>query len=204
MSWRTLFPARLSETVMTDLMVDIETTGADPQNTAMIQLAAIPFNYETEEIGTPFNRCLEMPLNRYWDEGTKRWWHDSEEKRAVLQDIQMRAEDPIVVINAFFDYVRAFDVKPRFWSRGAFDWGFIEHYLRQFNLPMPFHFSDARDLRSHMSGLFGKPYEPNMHWLTMEGSAHNALFDCVIQLKRLFSAKNGIFYEILPPEGQVA
>jgi hypothetical protein len=60
------------------------------------------------------------------------------------------------------------------------------------------------DLRAFQAGLRGTPDEPDMNWLTDPGDAHNALYDCVIQLKRLFSARDGIFYEILPPENEVA
>lgn len=198
------FAARLSDAPMTDLMVDIETTGTDPERTAMIQLAAIPFNYETSDIGTPFNRCLDMPLNRYWSESTKRWWYESSEKRDVLQGIVSKAEDPFVVINDFVDFVRALDRPVRFWSRGQFDWSFVQSYCDQYGLAMPFSYSAHRDLRSFQAGLRGTVDEPDMRWLTMPGAAHNALFDCVIQLKRLFSARDGIFYEILPAEENAA
>jgi hypothetical protein len=190
-----LFAAKLSDAPMTDLMVDIETTGTDPYHTGMIQLAAIPFNYETGDIGQPFNRCLELPANRFWDESTRRWW--GEQKREVLQGILDKAEDPAVVIKDFWEYVcRLGEV--RFWSRGSFDWWFVQSYMNQYGLPMPFHFAGARDLRSFQAGRFGEADEPNMSWLTHPGDAHNALYDCVLQLKRLFSVRDGIFYEVLP------
>jgi hypothetical protein len=192
--------ARLSDApeVMTDIMVDIETTGTDPYHTGMIQLAAVPFNYETGAVGKPFNRCLQLPAGRYWDESTRQWW--GRQKPEILRDILAKGEEPQVVVKDFFDFVCQLG-QLRFWSRGSFDWWFVQSYMEQFGLPMPFHFAAARDLRSFMAALFGKPDEPDMSWLTMPGDAHNALYDCVIQLKRLFSARDGIFYEILPPEG---
>lgn len=53
---------------MDALMVDIETTGTDPYHNAMVQLAAIEFNYRTGDIGRTFNMSLEIPRGRYWDE----------------------------------------------------------------------------------------------------------------------------------------
>jgi DNA polymerase III alpha subunit (gram-positive type) len=190
-----LATVRLSDAPMTDVMVDIETTGTDPYHSAMIQLAAIQFNYETGDIGPTFNRCLSMPANRYWDESTRQWW--GQQKPGILQGILSKAEEPQPVVEAFHRYIIEAG-RLRFWSRGSFDWWFIQSYMSQYNLPMPFAFNKAMDLRAFQAGLFGKPDEPDMSWLTHPGDAHNALYDCVVQLKRLFSARDGVFYEVIP------
>ncbi len=195
--------ARLSDEPLTDLMVDIETTGTNPYHTGMIQLAALPFNLKTGAVGQPFNRCLELPANRFWDEGTRRWW--GQQKPEILRGILAAAEEPSLVIREFWEFVCRHG-QLRFWSRGTFDFWFIQSYMDQYGMPMPFRFNEARDLRSYQAGLFrqdGK--EPDLSWVTPPaGDKHNALFDCVYQLKQLFSAQNGIFHEILPPEDQAA
>lgn len=199
MNFASLFPARLSASYMTDVMVDIETTGTNPDTDGMIQLAAIQFNYDTQEIGPVFNRCLDLPPNRRWSESTRSWW--AQQKPGIIEGIIARAEDPIRVMNDYFDFVRNPDRPLRFWSRGAFDFNFVESYLNQFCLPMPHKFHEARELRSFQAGLNRKASEPDLSFITAPGDAHDALHDCVVQLKRLFSAANGIFHEILPPEG---
>lgn len=176
--------------VMTDLMVDVETTGTNAQYAGVIQIGALPFNYETQEIGTPFNRCLSMAPNRFWSESTRQWW--GRQKRTVLEDILRRAEDPAVVFRDFHQYVCGFDNPVRFWAKPlSFDWPMISTHMEQFDLAMPFRYHEARDMRSHISGLHGQGGNVDMDHITAVGDAHNALFDCVLQLKQLFAAING-------------
>lgn len=202
MDWRSLFPARLSDGPMTDVIVDCETTGTDPYHNGMIQLAAIQFNYETEEIGRVFNHSLRLPSNRYWSEDTRRWW--GQQRPGLLQEIMLKEEDPQEVIRGYFDFIGQAGRPLRFWSRGSFDFWFVQSYMDQYGLPMPHQFWAARDTRSYLAGLHGTPDEPKMQWVTAAGDAHNALRDNVVELKKLFSAKHGVFHEILPPEEKAA
>lgn len=198
--------ARLSDTPMTDVMVDIETTGTNPQFGAIIQLAAVKFNYETGDIGGTFNRSLAMAPNRFWDDGTRRWWQ--QQKRAILDGIIARMEDPGLVIRDYHAFICQEGRPVRFWSRGSFDYYFMTSYMEQYGLQMPHRYSDARDLRSYIAGRWGYPTEPDLSWLkgTVQGDAHNALFDCVVQLKQLFAARDRQWGEVLPPitEGATA
>ena len=76
----------------TDVMVDLETTGSNFDRNAIIQIAAVKFNYETEEVSTDFfDRCLHVHPGREWDPETRAWWQGNGN---VLQQIQGRAEDP--------------------------------------------------------------------------------------------------------------
>lgn len=183
--------------VMTDVVVDVETTGTNPQFGAIIQLSAIKFNYETEAVGGVFDRCLSIPANRFWSESTRQWW--GSQKKSVLQGIIGRMEDPRRVIEDYFAFICNEGRPLRFWSRGSFDFYFLASYMEQYDLEMPHQFWAARDTRSFLAGLNGKPTEPDLSWITAPGDAHNALRDNVVELKRLFSAKRGIFHEILPP-----
>jgi len=176
--------------VMTDLMVDCETSGTNPQFAGVIQIGALPFNYDTQEVGEPFNRCLMMAPNRYWSDDTRAWW--GRQKRTVLEDILMRAEDPEAVFRDFRSYVCAFDGAVRFWAKPlSFDWPMIASHMEQFGLTMPFRYHEARDLRSHIAGLRGQGANVDMDHVTLEGDAHNALYDSVLQVKHLFAAING-------------
>src|SRR3546814_19090164 len=59
---------------MTDIMVDLETTGTKPAYSGILQLAAVKFNLEEQQIGEPFDRCPSLLPNRFWDEGTREFW----------------------------------------------------------------------------------------------------------------------------------
>lgn len=194
-----MFTAQLSEVPMTDVMVDIETTGTNPQYGNIIQIAAVQFNFQTGAIGPSFDRCLAFAPNRFWSEGTRKWWLG--QKQEILSGIIDRMEDPAEVMNAYQQFILNSGNRLRFWSRGAFDWAFIASYCEQYNLEMPHNFWEARDLRTFLAGLQGTAHEPNMKWVgnTVKGDAHNALFDVVVQLKQLFLAKEGTFVEVLPP-----
>lgn len=50
-----------------DVMVDLETTGTSPDETAIIQISAVRFNLLTAEVDpNVFDMCLTMPPGRYW------------------------------------------------------------------------------------------------------------------------------------------
>ncbi len=176
---------------MFDYMIDLETTGTNPEETAIIQIAAVRFNRLTKEIDPRvFNRCLSVPPGRYWDESTRDWWFHPE-REPILRWILSKMEDPAVVMRAFWDWVAEGSViQPRaFWSKPTtFDFNFINSYMRQYGLMQPFHFREAVDLNSF---LLGKGYENRWeYWKTVEpvGDAHNALHDCFYQIRAIFNA----------------
>ena len=75
-----------------DIMVDLETTGTSPDETAIIQIAAVRFNLQTGEVDpNVFDMCLSIPPRRYWDEGTRAWWSKMPD---VLMDIWQRQRPP--------------------------------------------------------------------------------------------------------------
>lgn len=186
--------ARLSDDPMTDVMVDVETTGTNPSYAAVIQIGAIKFNYDTGHIGATFNRSLEMAPGRFWSDGTRQFWNN--QPPHVLANILKAAEPPEQVLRDFSLF--ATDGAPqggfRFWSKPlSFDWPMIASHMEQYNMQMPFAFWQARDVRSFIAGLLGCPQNVNMDHITLAGDAHNALFDCALQLKQLFAAKDGDF-----------
>jgi len=186
--------------VMTDMMVDVETTGTNPEFAAVMQIAAIKFNHGTEEIGPTFNRALALAPNRFWDDDTKSWW--MRQKRSVFDGIVARMEDPRAVTEAFYRYALE-DAPPggyRFWAKPtSFDWPMIAGYMRQYALPMPFHYRQARDVNTYIAACMDNGVEhKELEHITAPGDAHNALHDCVLQLKKVFAAKNKLWGEVLP------
>lgn len=196
---------KLTDSVMTDMMVDVETTSTNPAFGAIIQIAAVKFNFATEEVGPSFNRCLSIAPNRFWDESTREWW--GRQKQEVFQGIVAKMEDPRRVIEDFFAFCVT-DTPPRqadspggyrFWAKPVhFDWGFISSYFAQYGLQMPFHHRIARDLGTYIASRKHAGVEHvNMDHITLAGDAHNALYDCAHQLKQLFAAKNNEWGEVV-------
>lgn len=184
--------------IMTDIMWDIETTG-NPEtmgvdSIGIIQIGAIKFNYETQEIGPVFDRCLALAPNRHWEESTREFWFVR--NRAVLNTILARQEDPGHVMRDFqsFCVADAPEGGYRTWAKPiSFDHAILTSYFRQFGLPTPGHYRLARDLNSFIAGRYGAAKHQKMEHVETSGDLHNALSDCVYQLKLLFAAANGDF-----------
>lgn len=167
-----------------DLMVDIETTHTDPGRGAIIQLSAVRFNLEQRAVNADdmFDRCLSVPAWRTWSDSTRHFWAGLDPE--ILEMIQKRAEHPLQVTNAFVDWVGP--VAPTFWSRGTFDFMFIESYCADAGRRNPFKFWNANDIRSWLRGSYAPNRVPKLD-IQREGPAHNALFDCLHQIQDLFA-----------------
>ena len=166
--------------IFPDIMVDLETTGTSPDETAIIQIAAVRFNLQTGEVDpNVFDMCLSIPPRRYWDESTRAWWAKMPD---VLMDIWKRQRPPELVMRAFADWVRATDTGGEdlhFWSKPiSFDWAFLQSYFRQFEVGNPFHYRHAQDMntfiRSRYYPLEAPPLEKTLEF---DGDQHNALDD---------------------------
>lgn len=172
-----------------DIMVDIETTGTSPDHGAIIQLAAVKFNLleRTVDATDLFDRCLEIPAKRWWDEGTREFW--MKQPRHIIQGIYSRMEDPLSVMTEFGEWVGYSNPEPpRFWGKPThFDYSFIASYFNQFGVLNPFHYRYARDMNSFISGLYANPDVQKIE-VEFQGDVHNAIFDVLHQIQTLFEA----------------
>ena len=170
--------------MFSDVMVDIETTGTDPEHAAIIQITAVRFNLTTREIDHNwFDQCLLVPSARFWAEDTRAFWA---KHREVLAGIRARMRDPAIVMREFYDWVGVED-DLHFWSKPlSFDFPFIASYFRQYELPNPFPFWLGRDLRTHIAAVAPDFDEKSVPF---EGEAHNAIFDVLHQIKLLYAAQ---------------
>lgn len=180
----------------TDVMVDIETTGVQPDKNAIIQIAAVKFNLSKGTISPDFfNMSLEIPRGRYWDEGTRRWWSD---KPTVYADIVSRAQDPKAVMEAFLEWARPHQ-SLRFWSKPThFDYMFVSSYFSDYDMPNPFSYRDATDLNSYLRGLYA-PFAVDKLDIPFDGDAHNALDDTIYQIKMLLVHCNHVMAGLQAP-----
>lgn len=180
----------------TDVMIDTETTGVTSfDHTAMIQLAGVKFNYDTDEVSSDFfNMSLKIPAKRHWDESTRIWW--GRQKPHILQEIMANGQDPHAVMSAFVDWLRkdyphANPEGLRFWAKPAhFDFSYVASYLNEFGLPNPCHFRYVRDMNSFIAGLHGTAGHIRIEEeIEFVGDQHNALYDAIHQIKVLLEAK---------------
>lgn len=170
-----------------DIMVDVETTGTQPNRSAMIQLAAVRFNLKERTVASDsFVRSMAIPAWRYWDEDTRAWWSKMPE---VYRAIVERSELPNLVMKEFADYTIDPAGPMRFWAKPTtFDYPFVTSYLKDFGQPIPFDFREATDMRSYLRGLY------NAMDLDLDeslnppfvGTQHNAYHDVLHQIKVLF------------------
>lgn len=168
------------------VMVDLETTGTQPEHAGIIQIAAVKFCFETEEVSPNFfDRKMWLAPHRYWDQGTAEWW--SRQKCGLLDSILAAGEDPAVVMQDFADWV-GYHANWLWAKPSHFEYPFLESYFRQYGIPNPFHFRSTIDLRSFIRGRANN-YDVKDPEVEFVGDAHNALFDVLHQIKILFEAK---------------
>lgn len=179
--------------VFPDCMIDLETTGLAPDHAAIIQIAAVRFNYDQGTIGPTFEACLTVPPGRFWDEDTRGWWMNQKEE--ILVDILTRAEDAETVWKRFADWL--VETSPaahsnRLWAKPShFEWPLLESYGRQFGRRLPFHYRDVVDLNSFTRGMERNPgANPLDKKVEFDGNAHNALDDTFHQVKVALMAQS--------------
>lgn len=172
-----------------DVMVDLETTGTSPDETAIIQIAAVRFNLETGEVDPRvFDQCLMIPPTRYWDEDTRRWWSKMPN---VFESIWRRMRPPRDVVYEFAQWVReGCNDDPVFWSKPlSFDYPFMQSYFREFEVGNPFFFRNAENLNTFIRARHFPAKPPAFEKLIpFDGDEHDALMDVFHQIKVLFAA----------------
>lgn len=171
--------------MFTDVMVDIETTDTDPARGCVIQIAAVKFNRETREVSHEFfDRCLHPNTqpNRRWSDSTREWWS---KMPTVYQGIMRRMEPTIDVLQGFQAWAGQ---GMTFWGKPThFDFSFLQSLYADYGLQIPFHFRTANDLNSFARGRYFPEVPPQWEKIIeFTGDAHNALHDCLHQLKVLY------------------
>jgi oligoribonuclease (3'-5' exoribonuclease) len=163
-----------------DIMVDLETTGTQPETTNIIQIAAVRFNLAEGTVGPDFfDRCLMPTTTRFWDEDTRIWWNKMPE---LLASIKGRGEEPRKVLQAFSQWAGS---GARMWAKPiSFEFPFLSSYFREFEVMNPFNFREAMDVNTflrarHFPELAPK-YEREIEFV---GTVHNAIDDVLHQIK---------------------
>lgn len=179
-----------------DVMVDLETTGLQSDRNAILQISAVKFNYDTEEISPDFfDRCLIIPKHRAWDESTRDWW--IRQDQTIIQEIFQRAEEARKVIKDFADWAYP-QGHLRFWSKPThFDFNFLASYFNDESIVNPFDFREANDMNSFLRGIYA-PNNVDKLNIPFTGRPHNALDDVLHQIKVLLTHKDNVFNKEKP------
>lgn len=176
---------------MTDIMVDVETTGTDPEQLGILQLSAIKFNLQTLEVGDSFDRFPGLLPKRVWSDSTKDFWQ--RKFRPYWLQMVAKEEEPIQVYKDFDAWVSSDspDGGYRFWAKPIkFDWTIVESHLSQLGIAMPFPHWNAYDVHSYIAGLKGEVSRTDIEsQVPFSGVKHNALHDAAYQIDLLFHAK---------------
>lgn len=175
----------MSDALYDSVMLDMETTGLDQANNAIIQIAAVKFNLRTMAISPDFfNRCLMIAPKRYWEEQCRAWW--AKRDPSILKDIWNRMEDPKAVLQGLADWAGP---GMTMWAKPThFDHSFLDSYYKQFDMQIPFVFRVARDMNSFIDGRYFPLTPPDWErTLKFDGQLHNAIDDVLHQVKVLMT-----------------
>lgn len=122
------------------VMVDIETTGTDPQRHVMIQIGACVFN-DKFEITSEFRRSLTAPPDRVDDQETLDWWAST--NTPLYEKIRSAAEPYETVLEDLCNWMP----RPRgllFGWPANFDLNFVFQYARSYNRKLLHFFYPSR------------------------------------------------------------
>ena len=138
---------------LTDISIDIETLGTDP-NSIILQIGIVGFNPETGEIGTKVNTNID--LERSIKEGfsfsadTFYWWLKQDRRAGAT--LQENRYHPKTVCTQVEKYIQTYTVGPddvRVWGNGAaFDNVIVKNHFQKFDIEVPWKFWNDRCART--------------------------------------------------------
>ena len=163
---------------MKDLMIDIETLSVK-KNGAILSIGAVYFDRNTGETGESFYaRISKESALKYgvYDDDTLKWWEkQSEEARYEAFGGNLDSYD---VAESFSSFIKP-DTKV--WGNGSvFDITILENWFDSVGVKYPWDFWNIRDVRTIVDW-----FDIDVKSFTREGVHHNALDDCLYQIKYL-------------------
>lgn len=171
---------------MTDLMIDLETMGTDP-NCPIVSIGAVFFDVNTKQKGATFHMALDIneqiKRGRLVTGDTIKWW--MQQSDAAKKIFSEHAKLASIVLPTFVKWyatnglvVPQLPVKNRafVWGNGAtFDLSILEDAFRMYGIECPWGYNKAMDLRTF------KRFKAPEKKVVVPGTAHNALDDAIGQ-----------------------
>lgn len=172
---------------MSNVMIDIETLGRTA-GCIVLSIGACVFDPRGEGHGETFYRNIDVTTSMmagfHFDESTLKWWQD-QNKNAVneLNDEKVSIEDALYDFADWFKSVKGYQC----WCQGSnFDHPILGAAYDKFDITHPWKFWACRDTRTvyDCCGITDKD-------IPREGTYHNAIDDCVHQVKAVQKALRG-------------
>jgi DNA polymerase III epsilon subunit-like protein len=162
-----------------DTMIDLETLGTNPDS-PIVSIGAVFFDLANRSLGPTFYMALDVSeqikRGRKPSGDTIKWWMSQSD--AAKKVFHEKAQPAAAVLPTFQKWLRQFDLKkgPYVWGNGStFDLSMLEDIFRCYDLPEPWGYNKAMDVRTYKRFLAGGAQIPNA------GTAHNALDDAIAQ-----------------------
>ena len=164
------------------VMLDIETMSSN-SNAALAQIGACVFSVHDGSISSEFKCNVSVgdcrELGMHVDPNTEKWW-SQQDPAAIASIMAEPRETPRVALASFRAWYPPGAVV---WSHATFDAVIMQNAYARLDWKCPWHFRDARDLRT-ITGLFafGGRKVPAELW-EREGVHHDALHNARYQVK---------------------
>lgn len=166
---------------MYNIMVDVETLGVTPDS-IILSIAAVKFEFGSDKY-EPFSINLDpkssKALGMVSDPETVSWWR--EQSPEALAAFMKNPVDVKEGMAQFIDWVGPEWRKMIWWANGAnFDYPVLEWTMRACEFKYPWKYWNCRDARTLYSLC-----DINMKTYPRVGVHHNAIDDCLTQIKAL-------------------
>ena len=170
-------------------MLDIETYGNN-SNSVIVQIGAVAFDEDGKTIDTfkmNVDPSSSIKYGMKMDISTIEWWMNQSDdaRKSILNGDRF---DLAVALESFSTFIKKsyvnfheseFDPKGvRIWCHASFDEPIMSQAYHLCNIPQPWHYRSARDLRT-LIDLAG--VDP--HSYSKKGVHHDALDDCMAQIE---------------------
>lgn len=163
-------------------MIDIETLDTTT-NSVILSIAAVKFNMNDDLIETFYQNvtpqsCIKLGMTN--SEDTVRWWSERPKsaQESVLVD-QISIKEALIDLTEFT--TEGVHRKAEFWAHGImFDYGNLENAMTRCGLQHPWEYYQISDTRTLFKAC-------KLDWKNYPrvGTHHNALDDCLTQIKAL-------------------
>lgn len=173
-----------------DLMVDIETMGTS-NDAALVSVAAVFFNLQTEAIGPSF--CQNINLITSCRHGgviepsTCLWWmRQSERARSTVFNAALDVRDVLRELAIWIGNNGDLKTVRPWGNSNRFDLGILESAYKRVHMPVPWFWSNERDFRTVRNEYKAHvEYDPEKKG----DGAHDPLVDCKFQIEHLFKIR---------------
>lgn len=174
-------------------MLDLETASTRP-DAAILSIAIAPFNPDATQPAPEVNTFYEV-INfvscflegDHIDEDTQRWWM-RQDAAAKMELLTYQGSPVRKVISDAYNYLcyLAEQYELVVWSQGIdFDFPIFEHAIKKYVDPneLPYKYWNKRDVRTVL-----RWHDIDCRSIERMGTAHNALDDCLTQIKNVQAA----------------